>query len=155
MKLHGSFTLNVFNSYSAEYLHDTGLEDCVFSFEAELEQLADVRTHLPLGAVVYGRLPLMLTRNCPIQNELGGCKGCKGALTDRTGRTLPVVCNTDSKEILNSDILYMQDRLDEIKNISYGLILLHDEDAQQTKAVLSGTKPRGNITRGLCYRGIL
>uniref|UniRef100_UPI0025F5830A peptidase U32 family protein n=1 Tax=Ruminococcus sp. TaxID=41978 RepID=UPI0025F5830A len=29
-KLHGSFTLNVFNSFSAEYLHDLGLEDCIF-----------------------------------------------------------------------------------------------------------------------------
>lgn len=155
MKLHGSFTLNVYNSYSAEYLHDMGLEDCVFSFEDSLEQLAKVRTHLPLGAVIYGRLPLMLTRNCPIQNETGSCKGCTGTLTDRTGRVLPVVCNKDSKEILNSDILYMQDRLDEMKNISYGLILLHDEDAVQTAAVLSGKKPKGNITRAMYYRGIL
>ena len=155
MKLHGSFTLNVFNSYSAEYLHGLGLEDCVFSFEAALEQLSAVRTHLPLGAVIYGRLPLMLTRNCPIKNELGDCGKCTEHLTDRTGRTLPVVCNKDSKEILNTDILYMHDRLDEIKNISYGLILLHDEDVEQTAEVLSGVKPKGNITRGLYYRGIL
>ena len=155
MKLHGSFTLNVFNSYSAEYLCGLGLEDCVFSFEATLEQLAKVRTHLPLGAVIYGRLPLMLTRNCPIQNEKGSCEGCTHTLTDRTGRALPVVCNKDSKEILNTDILYMQDRLDEMKNISCGLVILHDEDAQQTLDALSGIKPRGNITRGLYYRGIL
>ena len=155
IKLHGSFTLNVFNSYSAEYLHDMGLEDCVFSFEATLEQLAAVRTHLPLGAAVYGRLPLMLVRNCPIKNEVGSCDRCTGHLIDRTGRILPVVCNKDSKEILNSDILYMQDRLDEMKNISYGLIMLHDEDSEQTAAVLSGTKPKGNITRAMYYRGIL
>ena len=155
MKLHGSFTLNVFNSYSAEYLYGLGLEDCIFSFEATLEQLSKVRTHLPLGAVVYGRTPLMLTRNCPIKNELRDCGKCTGHLTDRTGRILPVVCNKDSKEILNPDILYMQDRLDEIKNISCGLIILHDEDAKQTADVLSGRKPDGNITRGLYYRGIL
>ena len=155
MKLHGSFTLNVFNSYSAEYLHGLGMEDCVFSFEAALEQLSAVRTHLPLGAVIYGRLPLMLTRNCPINNELGDCGKCTGHLIDRTGRSLPVVCNKDSKEILNPDILYMYDRLDEIKNISYGLIILHDENAEQTADVLSGRKPDGNITRGLYYRGIL
>ena len=155
MKLHGSFTLNVYNSYSAEYLHDIGLEDCVFSFEATLEQLSKVRTHLPLGAVIYGRLPLMLTRNCPIKNEVGSCDKCTGHLIDRTGRTLPVVCNADSKEVLNPDILYMQDRLEEIKNISYGLVMLHDENAEQTEDVLSGMKPAGNITRALYYRGIL
>ena len=91
MKLHGSFTLNVYNSYSAEYLHSIGLEDCVFSFEASLEQIAAVRTHLPIGAAVYGRLPLMLTRNCPIRNEVGDCGKCTGHLTDRTDRDLPVV----------------------------------------------------------------
>ena len=97
----------------------------------------------------------MLTRNCPIKNEVGSCDKCTGHLIDRTGRTLPVVCNADSKEVLNPDILYMQDRLEEIKNISYGLVMLHDENAEQTEDVLSGMKPAGNITRALYYRGIL
>jgi putative protease len=155
MKLHGSFTLNVYNSYSAEYLHSIGLEDCVFSFEASLEQIAAVRTHLPIGAAVYGRLPLMLTRNCPIRNEVGDCGKCTGHLTDRTGRDLPVVCNKDSKEILNPDILYMTDRLGDMRNISYGLVILHNETADEAAAVLSGVKPKGSITRGLYIRGIL
>lgn len=153
MKLHGSFTLNVFNSFSAEYLHGLGLEDCVFSVEATLGQLDRVSTSLPLGAAVYGRLPLMLTRNCPIKNEVG-CGKCTKKLIDRTGRELPVVCTRDYVEILNSDRLCMLDRLDEIHNISFGVIYLSDEDADGTKASLSGRKPQGNITRGLYYRGI-
>ena len=153
MKLHGSFTLNVFNSYSADYLHGLGLEDCVFSVEATLGQLGSVSTALPLGAVIYGRLPLMLTRNCPIKNEVG-CGKCTKKLIDRTGRELPVVCTRDYAEILNSDRLCMLDRLDEIHNISFGVIYLSDEDADGTRSALSGRKPQGNITRGLYYRGI-
>lgn len=153
MKLHGSFTLNVFNSYSAEYMRRLGLEDCIFSVEATLGQLGSVSTTLPLGAVIYGRLPLMLTRNCPIKNEVG-CGKCTGRLIDRTGRELPVFCTKDYAEILNSDRLCMLDRLDEIHNISFGVLYLSDEDADGTRAALSGRKPQGNITRGLYYRGI-
>ena len=153
-RLHGSFTLNVFNSFSAEYLRGLGLEDCILSVEATLPQIAAVRTELPTGAVVYGRLPLMLTRNCPIKNEVG-CGKCTKELTDRTGREFPVVCSGNYVEILNADRLCMLDRPGEIKNTCFGVLYLSDEDADETRAVLSGRKPRGNITRGLYYRGIL
>ncbi|WP_303805187.1 U32 family peptidase [Ruminococcus flavefaciens] len=152
-KLHGSFTLNAFNSYSVKILGILGLEDCVFSVEATLEQIADIVPNMPLGAVVYGRLPLMLTRNCPIKNEVG-CGKCTKKLIDRTGRELPVVCTKDYAEVLNADRLCMTDRLDEIRNISFGVVYLSDETAEEVRAALSGRKPQGNITRGLYYRGI-
>jgi putative protease len=152
-KLHGSFTLNAFNSYSVKILSILGLEDCVFSVEATLEQIADIVPNMPLGAVVYGRLPLMLTRNCPIKNEVG-CGKCTKKLIDRTGRELPVVCTRDYAEVLNADRLCMTDRLDEIRNISFGVVYLSDETAEEVRSALSGRKPQGNITRGLYYRGI-
>ena len=152
-KLHGSFTLNVFNSYSVKILSILGLEDCVFSVEATLEQIADIVPNMPLGAVVYGRLPLILTRNCPIKNEVG-CGKCTKKLIDRTGRELPVACTKDYAEVLNADRLCMTDRLDEIRNISFGVVYLSDETAEEVRSALSGRKPQGNITRGLYYRGI-
>ena len=152
-RLHGSFTLNAFNSFSIEKLKELGLEDCVFSVEATLDQIANVIPDIPIGAVVYGRLPLMLTRNCPIKNEVG-CGKCTKKLIDRTGRELPVVCSKDYAEILNADRLCMTDRLDEMKNISFGVVYLSDETADETRSALSGRKPQGNITRGLYYRGI-
>ncbi|MDE6789350.1 MAG: U32 family peptidase, partial [Ruminococcus sp.] len=152
-KLHGNFTLNAFNSLSLEYLHNLGLEDCIFSVEATLAQFRQICTEIPVGAVVYGRLPLMLTRNCPIDNEIG-CKQCTGYIIDRTSRKLPVACSTDYVEILNSDILYMADRINEFSNISFTAVLLFDENSEQTKKAVSGIKPNGNITRGLYYRGV-
>ncbi len=152
-RLHGNFTLNVFNSFSAEYMHNLGLEDCIFSIEATLSQFRQLRTKIPVGAVIYGRLPLMLTRNCPVRNEIG-CKQCTGCIIDRTSRKLPVACSNDYVEILNSDILYMADRINEFSNISFTAVLLHDENAEQTKSAVSGEKPTGNITRGLYYRGV-
>ncbi|MBR4626219.1 MAG: U32 family peptidase [Ruminococcus sp.] len=152
-RLHGFFTLNVYNSFSAERLRDIGLEDCIVSVEATLPQIAAMRTELPLGAVTYGRVPLMLTRNCPIKNEVG-CKNCTGSLTDRTGRRFPVACSGEYVEILNPDCLLMSDRLGEFRNISFSVLLLSDEDAAQTLSAAAGRKTTGNITRGLYYRGI-
>lgn len=152
-RLHGSFTMNLFNSYSAEHLRRLGFEDCIISPEMTLNQLENMRTDLPLGAIIYGRLPLMLTRNCPIQNEIG-CKNCTGCLIDRTARKLPVACSKDYVEILNSDILYMGDRMDKLKNTAFYAVLLHDEDKAETIAAVSRKKPVFNITRGLYYRGV-
>ena len=95
----------------------------------------------------------MLTRNCPIKNEVG-CGKCSRRLTDRTGRSLPVACSKEYVEILNPDCLYMADRSDELHGVSFTVILLNNEDAAQTKAAILGEKPSSHITRGLYYRGI-
>ncbi len=154
LRLHGSFTLNVCNSFAAEKLKEIGFEDCIFSFEPKLDHFEKVRTTLPIGALIYGKIPLMLTRNCPIKNEIG-CSKCHRTITDRTGRKLPVVCSKDYVEILNTDVLYMSDRLAEFgNNIRFGYVILNDENEEQTKRVIAGFKPSGNITRGLYYRGI-
>ena len=152
-KLHGSFTLNVFNSFSAEYMKELGLEDCLVSIEAKLSQAAQLRSDIPLGAVVAGRLPLMLTRNCPIKNEVG-CRNCTGHLVDRTGRTFPVACSRDYVEILNSDTLFMLDRINEFSNTGFGCVLLYEESPDEVTALLSGSCPDKAVTRGLYYRGL-
>ncbi|MBR5513754.1 MAG: U32 family peptidase [Ruminococcus sp.] len=151
--LHGSFTMNLFNSYSAEYLQKLGFEDCIVSPEMTLNQLENIRTSMPLGALIYGRLPLMLTQNCPIRNEIG-CKNCTGSLIDRTSRKLPVACSKDYVEILNSDILCMADRADKFRNNAFFAVLLHDEDKNGTIAAIQGRKPSDSVTRGLYYRGV-
>ncbi len=152
--LHGGFGLNIFNSYSAEYMKKLGLEDIIFSFEAKVQQINTVSADIPTGAVLYGRLPLMLTRNCPIKNEIG-CDKCTGNLTDRTGRKLPVSCSGEYVEILNSDILYELDHIDKFTSLSFGILLLNEENAQQTINAIRGIKPDCSITHGLYQRGII
>ncbi|MDE6670978.1 MAG: U32 family peptidase [Ruminococcus sp.] len=152
-RLHGNFTLNIFNSFSAEYMKTLGLEDFIISPESKLQQINNIRTDLPVGVLAYGKIPLMLTRNCPIKNE-SGCKKCSGFIKDRTGREFSVRCSPDYVEILNSDCLYMLDRLESFRNISFAVIMLDTETPEQTENIISGEKPSGNITRGLYYRGI-
>ncbi|MEG0614578.1 MAG: U32 family peptidase [Oscillospiraceae bacterium] len=157
--LHAGFGLNISNSLALETYQKMGLADATISFEMKLVQIADLADFLPLGAVAYGRLPLMLTRNCPIKSSVG-CEKCKRHLTDRTGRTFEVVCDGVSCEILNSDLLYMADRIKEFEGINFLILKFYGESSQEIKNIISKyqtfEKPDfSDFTRGLYYRGVI
>ncbi|MFA5658305.1 MAG: DUF3656 domain-containing protein [Oscillospiraceae bacterium] len=158
MKMSGGFGLNVTNSASVRQLSELGVSDCPLSFECTLEQLAVISPEIPVGIIVYGRLPLMLTVNCPIKQAVG-CPECNHILTDRTVRSFPVICGESAVEILNSDTLFMADRLSEIKGMEFLTLKFYEETAEDINRIMDNyknrEKPRGEFTRGLYYRGIL
>ncbi len=160
LTVHGGFSLNITNSAAVEWYDEFGLADTELSLELTLPQAARVGGALPRGLLLYGRLPLMLTRNCPAANA-GGCKQCKTEpfLTDRKGIRFPVQCYGACSEVLNSVPLYMADRLSEVKNQDFGLLRFTIETKEQAETVLrqylSGSPAQGEFTRGLYYRGII
>lgn len=157
--MHGDFGLNVTNSLTLQKYGEMGLADATASFEMKLNQINSLGDMLPYGIIGYGRLPLMLTRNCPIRQAVGGCKNCTGGLTDRTGRFFPVKCDGVSSEVLNSDVLVLSDRLNEV-NCNFVTLVFTDESPERVRQVCDCYENRRkldaeNITRGLYYRGIL
>lgn len=157
-ELHGDFGLNISNSMSLDFYKQNGLADATLSFEMKLSYINSMNKSLPTGIIAYGYLPAMLTRNCPIKNEIS-CKKCKGIITDRKGCDNKVICHNDFVEILNSQCLYLADRKDEIKNVSFITLYFTDESAKDISAIMKEykftPKKHENITRGLYYRGIL
>ncbi|MBQ9616956.1 MAG: U32 family peptidase, partial [Oscillibacter sp.] len=81
----GDFGLNVTNAYSAAWLAERGLQSVCVSFELRAGQIRDMPKPLPVEAIVYGRLPLMITENRP------GGVGAGDTLTDRTGAAFPLL----------------------------------------------------------------
>ena len=81
--VHGEYGLNIASSGCLAEYERLGVQDCLLSFELSLARARAIGGTLPRGLLIYGRLPLMVTRNCPIR--LAGCKDCKGfgTLTDR------------------------------------------------------------------------
>ena len=158
-EMFGGFGLNVVNSYALKSLEEYGLKDAIVSFELKLQQIERIADYLPYGVIAYGKLPLMLTVNCPIKQAVGCCK-CNKKLTDRTNRQFDVVCGGDAVEILNSDTLYMADRLNEINGVSFITLKFYNETPQQVSQVIDAYKnhkkaPENKFTRGLYYRGIM
>lgn len=154
----GGFGLNITNSVSAYEYARAGLEALTLSFELKAFQAGSVAAPVPTGAVVYGRLPLMLTVNCPISAD-AGCKNCTRCVIDRTGARFPVLCRKELGyyELLNSKTLWLSDKLQDF-NLDYGILYFTNETPEQVKKVLedytNGAKPKGEFTRGLYYRGI-
>lgn len=157
--VHGGFSLNITNSAAIEWYREFGLTDTELSFELTLPQAAAIGGEMRRGLLLYGRLPLMLTRNCPAANA-GGCKNCKTAplLTDRRGIRFPVQCYGACSEVLNSVPLYLADRLNEVRNQDFGLLRFSTESREEAGKIIEqymiGAPASGEFTRGLYYRGI-
>ncbi len=90
-ELHAGYSFNLCNSAALDEVKNLVQKtaQCPLSFKAS--QIEKLKKPIEIGFVAYGRLPLMLTANCPIRNDMG-CKNCKGKLFDRTGREFPVRC---------------------------------------------------------------
>ena len=159
MEIHTGFSMNVFNSASVSVLENLDVKSITLSPELTLAQLRQIRSHVPRGIFAYGRLPLMLTRNCPVAN-VKRCSDCKGQsdLTDRLGVKFPVRCNFGCSEVFNSRPIVLSDRLAEFSSMDFFALSFTTETQAEADAVLeayrTGAKPSEPFTRGLYYRGV-
>ncbi len=155
--LHGTLGLHITNSLAAAEYAAAGLKDGLRS--PELPAQTRISSPMPLGIAAYGRLPLMLTRNCPIQHE-AGCAKCRHRLYDRKGAALYCDCTRisdapDYAELFNSAPVWLADRSDLLKNHAFALLCMTDESperaAEIVRAYLYGTpvQPPQPFTRGI------
>lgn len=134
--LHGTLGLHVTNSFAAAEWRRYGMLEALCSPEA---QRVSVQS-LPLGIYAYGRLPLMLTRNCPVQAQVG-CAKCKHLLTDRKGANVYTDCTRllekpDYAELFNAVPVWLADRPRLLGRAAYALLSMTDEPAARVREVL-------------------
>lgn len=105
------FRLSVTNRESVAVLSELGLSDIILSPELTLPMIRDIGG----GTITYGRIPLMITERC-FMRSLVGCGSCSRCnLTDRTGRSFPVIREFEHRNIIfNSTPTYMGDKADEL-----------------------------------------
>lgn len=160
MDIHGGFGLNIANTASIEWAENMGMLDVEVSFELTLAQIAKLGGKIPRGIISYGRLPLMLTRNCPVKNDGKGCKNCKTPPTirDRKSMEFPIICDKQSCEILNCVPLVLSDRQNEIRNVDFQILHFNVENSvescEKLKDYVERNAPKSEFTRGLYYRGL-
>ena len=174
-ELRGDFGLNLFNSAALRFMREQGLSSATLSFELRHEQMRDIAKCIPCEAIVYGRLPLMITENCIAANEFG-CRhfrsrcdavqpdsacACAPELTDRMGERFPVLhaygCRS---EIQNAKTLWLADK-PEYRQIGLtdARLRFTTETAEECVRVLRAYQGREtylpkDYTRGLFYRGV-
>jgi len=162
----GDFGLNVFNGQTLAGLSEMGLASATVSFELNMAQIRDMNKVMDLELIAYGRLPLMVTENCIMQNTKGSNldQPCSGpvVLRDWKGIQFPVVRENRCRSVVyNSKKLFLAGRADDYMSIDlWGVRLAFTtENARECKEVLErylgigGYEP-GEFTRGLYYRGV-
>ena len=149
----GDFGLNVFNSESANMINSP-----ILSFELTLKQANSINAQ-DTGIIAYGKVPLMISRNCPVKNRKG-CEKCgkRGYLTDRKGYKFPVICSSyPCVELLNPLPIWMGDKIDEIKT-DFIHFYFTDENESEISQIVKMYKNKAEstaqYTRGLYFRGV-
>ena len=161
LEVRGDLGMNVFNSRALLLMQELGLSSVTVSAELRHQQVRDLKKYLPCEAVVYGRLPLMVTENCPLRCS-GRCSGGNGGvLTDRTGAQFPVLCGYGCRpEIQNSRPLYLADKPEWKKcGLHWARLRFTTESAEEALDILrryqeADCPPPEDFTRGLFYRGV-
>lgn len=161
LEIRGDFGLNVYNSRALLFLRDRGLHSATVSFELRHQQVRDLKKYLPCEAIVYGRLPLMITENCPLRNAKQCSHGKGGVLQDRTGAAFPTLCAYGCRcEIENSRTLFLADKPEyKTCGLTYARLRFTTETPEECLAVTqryagqSDWMPK-EYTRGLFYRGV-
>lgn len=155
--------MNVFNSETLSVLEKNGVQSAVASFELSEKSIRELTTAIELGALIYGHVPLMLTRACPLKNR-GDCKSCAqkgGFLTDRTGRKMPIICRGAVSEIYNADVLAADLSENKFSTTDFLLCYFTVESKERCKEVLKGVKNNRIVpvtegfTRGLYKKGVI
>ena len=151
-----SFDAAASDALAAQELAALGVTTRTVSCELPLAALPLFKAKGVRTAVLaYGRLPVMMTRACPLHN-VTDCESCpkRGRLLDRKGEQLPVVCRGSVREIFNPIPLWLGDRQDEC---DCDLLTLYFtwESPERVRAVTelfrAGAPFDGRFTRGLYY----
>ncbi len=160
LKIIGDRGLNTANSVSAKVLEDFGVDAVTFSAENTFSETEKIKTQLDTGIFAYGKIPLMLTLNCPLKNGRN-CKECDkhGFLTDRVGEKFPVRCKNSYSEVLNCKPIYLADKQNDISKFDFLILSFTDEKTEDINRIInaykSGDTPDFEFTRGLYYRNVL
>ena len=158
----GGFGLNITNNVAAQFYAEQGLSSLLILPEVKDSDIASIAPTrngkpVPTGVMIYGHMPLMLTRACPLQN-IHDCAHCDktGVLTDRKAKKFPVRCGLGVRTIYNPVPIYMGDKPGALA-VDYGVAYFTLESREEAVQVLDSIRTHapfeGEFTRGLYFKG--
>ena len=158
----GGFGLNITNNVAAQFYAEQGLSSLLILPEVKDSDIASIAPTrngkpVPTGVMVYGHMPLMLTRACPLQN-IHDCAHCDktGVLTDRKAKKFPVRCGLGVRTIYNPVPIYMGDKPGALA-VDYGVAYFTLESREEAAQILDSIRTHapfeGEFTRGLYFKG--
>ena len=158
----GGFGLNITNNVAAQFYAEQRLSSLLILPEVKDSDIASIAPTrngkpVPTGVMIYGHMPLMLTRACPLQN-IHDCAHCDktGVLTDRKAKKFPVRCGLGVRTIYNPVPIYMGDKPGALA-VDYGVAYFTLESREEAAQILDSIRTHapfeGDFTRGLYFKG--
>ena len=158
----GGFGLNITNNVAAQFYAEQGLSSLLILPEVKDSDIASIAPArngkpVPTGVMIYGHMPLMVTRACPLQN-IHDCAHCDktGVLTDRKAKKFPVRCGLGVRTIYNPIPIYMGDKPGALAvdyGVAYFTLESREEAAQVLEMIRTHAPFEGDFTRGLYFKG--
>ncbi len=158
----GGFGLNITNNVAAQFYAEQGLSSLLILPEVKDSDIASIAPArdgkpVPTGVMIYGHMPLMVTRACPLQN-IHDCAHCDktGVLTDRKAKKFPVRCGLGVRTIYNPVPIYMGDKPGALAvdyGVAYFTLESREEAAQVLEMIRTHAPFEGEFTRGLYFKG--
>lgn len=187
LSIHADVGLNVFNSNTIYYLKDNNIQSITMSPELNISQIRNISSNVGgnIEGIVYGYLPVMITKNCPMAIVKGcknddNCRKCNFAkgygLKDRMDAIFRMERNEGYSSIYNSVPLMLLDNLDALCNAGIEMFRLdftnelenvapiqkmfynylnNEIDLNSIKVFLNEFKEETPITNGHYFRGVL
>lgn len=187
IRIHADGGLNAFNPYTVDFLKSAGVSSLTLCPELNLNQIKGISDSVGgnLEATVYGYIPVMITRNCPMSQVKGckddnDCKTCNFAegygLKDRMDAVFTMYRGDGFTTIYNSVPLMALDSLESIKKSGIDIFRLDftkektnigriqsmyydflngNIDINKVKSFMFEYRNETNITNGHFFRGIL
>lgn len=175
------FAFNTNNVQSIEALKQLGVSQVTLSYEINQKQMRGLlkQSPLPIEAIVYTRIPMMITKHCPVKllNQQEFCRMCLSTpfgLRDRKNKILPLLrtgnCIT---EIFNSQHLILIEFIAELQKMgvqSFRLEFTNESEHAISEAIhvyqaaiqtgkvnqdwLAEHKNNDDYTKGHYHRGV-
>lgn len=126
--------------------------------DSDISTIAPTRNGkpVPTGVLVYGHMPLMVTRACPLQN-IHDCAHCNkaGELTDRKAK-VPGALRHGRADDHNPVPIYMGDKPGAL-TVDYGVAYFTLESREEAAAILDSIRVHapfeGELLAGLYFKG--
>ncbi len=113
----GDYSLNINNSYSANYLEKEGLNYITLSPELDLNKIKMIaKNSCNIKVIIYGTLELMVIKHCIIKTH-DNCPSCKNNnyyLLNKKGEKFKIITKNCKNHIMHHEKINL---LKEIKNI--------------------------------------
>jgi len=158
LPLFGGLGLNLTNPLAAQQVAALGAKGMLLLPEVKDSDMPCIApAGASTGAMVYGHMPLMLTRACPLHN-LHDCAHCprQGVLTDRKAKKFPVRCGQGVRTVYNPVPIYMGDKPAALA-VDWEYAHFSIETKQQAAHILALLRQHapfeGEFTRGLYFKG--